>query len=342
MVDRIRMALQIPNFTYPDTAPEQIFDRVVAAAVAAEEAGFDTVLVMDHFYQLPLLGPPDNEMLEAYPLLGALAARTERVRLGTLVSGVTYRNPAHLAKIVTTLDVISKGRALLGIGAGWFEPEHEGYGFEFPPIGQRLDRLEEALQIARAMFRGERPSHEGRYYRTHEALNVPAPIRPRGPGILVGGVGEKRTLRLVARYADESNWTCAPEEFPRKLEALEKHCAAVGRDRREIGVSWLATLMLGETTADAEAQREAFLRARGMEWSTLPAEVQDNISRMLLLGDPDTVGEFVQTKVRGAGLDGIVVNLPANGHDPEAVRLAAHTLSAALAGRGSARRSRAG
>lgn len=330
MAERIRMALQIPNFSYPDTPPERIFDRVVASAQAAEEAGFDAVLVMDHFYQLPMLGPPDAEMLEAYPLLGALAARTQRVRLGTLVSGNTYRNPAHLAKLVTTLDVLSKGRALCGIGAGWFEPEHVGYGFDFPPIGERLDRLDEALQIARAMFRGERPTFEGRFYRTQEALNVPAPLRPGGPGILVGGTGERRTLRLVAKYADESNWTCSPDEFPRKLEVLEKHCAEVGRDRREIGVSWLGSLVLGETTARAEALRDSLLRGRGMEWSTLPQPLRDNISRVLLLGDPDTVGEFVQTRVRGAGLDGIVVNLPASGHEPEAVHLAARTLSAAL------------
>ncbi len=243
----IRMALQIPNFTYPDTPADRLFERVVASAQAAEASGFDAVLVMDHFYQLPMLGPPENEMLEAYALLGGLAARTERVRLGTLVSGNTYRNPAHLAKIVTTLDVVSRGRALLGIGAGWFEPEHQGYGFEFPPIRERLDRLEEALQIARAMFRGERPSLKGRYYVTQSALNVPAPVQPGGPGILVGGTGERRTLRLVARYADESNWTCSPDEFPRKMEALEKHCAEAGRDRSEIGVSWLGSMMLAET-----------------------------------------------------------------------------------------------
>jgi F420-dependent oxidoreductase-like protein len=238
MAPRIRMALQIPNFTYPDTPPEALFERVAASARAAEEAGFDTVLVMDHFYQLPALGPPENEMLEAYSLLGALATCTERVRLGTLVSGNTYRNPAQLAKIVTTLDVISKGRALLGIGAGWFEPEHEGYGFTFPPIGERLSRLEEALQIARGMFRGERPTLEGRYYQTREALNCPAPIQPGGPGILIGGSGEKRTLRLVAQYADESNWTCAPEEFPRKLEAsrqaLRRGRPRAQRDRRQL------------------------------------------------------------------------------------------------------------
>ena len=331
MTARIRMALQIPNFSYPRTPPAALFERVAGIAREAEAAGFDAVLVMDHFYQLPMLGPPENEMLEAYPLLGALATQTSRVRLGTLVSGNTYRNPAHLAKIVTTLDVVSRGRALFGIGAGWFEPEHQGYGFEFPPLGERLARLEEALEIARGMLRGERPSFEGRYYRTQAALNVPAPVQPGGPGILIGGTGEKRTLRLVARYADESNWTCSPDEFPRKLEALEKHCAAVGRDRREIGVSWLGSLIVGETTQAAERARDAFLRTRGMEWSALPQALQERIASALVLGDPDTVGEFVRTRIIGQGLDGIVVNLPANAHEPGAVDLAARTLERVLA-----------
>lgn len=330
MADRIRMGLQIPSFTYPDTTPDQIFDRVVASAQAAEEVGFDAVLVMDHFYQLPMLGPPDAEMLEAYPLLGALAARTQRVRLGTLVSGNTYRNPAHLAKLVTTLDVLSKGRALCGIGAGWFEPEHVGYGFDFPPLRERFGRLEEALQIARAMFRGERPTFKGRYYRTQEAINSPPPVRSGGPGVLIGGAGEKRTLRLVAKYGDESNWPCRPEEFPRKMEALERHCTEVGRSRDEIGVSWLGSLVVGETTADAEAQRDSFLRMRGMDWSTLPEHVRESISRALVLGDPDTVGEFIKTRILDAGLDGIIVNLPAGGHEPENVRRAGRTLSSVL------------
>src|SRR5258705_958373 len=165
----IRMALQIPNFTYPDTPPSALFERISASAREAESAGFDAVLVMDHFYQLPMLGPKHHEMLEAYPLLGALAAQTSRVRLGTLVSGNTYRNPAHLAKIVTTLDVVSRGRAILGIGAGWFEPEHQGYGFDFPPIGERLSRLDQALQIISPMLRGRRPGPEGRCHRTHHS-----------------------------------------------------------------------------------------------------------------------------------------------------------------------------
>src|SRR5215469_14246081 len=199
----MRFGLQIPNFTVG--APGALFDEVLDRTRAAEEAGYDSVWVMDHFYQLPPMGGPSQPMLDAYTLLGAIAARTSRVRLGALVTGVTYRNPAHLAKIVTTLDVISNGRAILGIGAAWYDVEHEGLGFDFPPAGERLDRLEEALQICRGMFAGANPTFDGTYYRTHEAHNVPLPVQPGGPPILVGGGGEKRTLRLVAQYADMCN-----------------------------------------------------------------------------------------------------------------------------------------
>src|SRR5215211_6170210 len=152
----IRCALQIPNFTYPGVGPDELFERVSDIAVTAEHAGFDTILVMDHFYQLPMLGAPDEYMLEGYMLLSALAARTESVQLATLVTGNTYRNPPHLAKIITALDVVSKGRAVLGIGCGWFEEEHTAYGFHFGTFGERFDRLEEALQIIKPMLAGER------------------------------------------------------------------------------------------------------------------------------------------------------------------------------------------
>src|SRR5260221_6652645 len=167
---------QIPGFRHAGAADGEMFDRTLAHALAAEQSGFESVWVMDHFWQLPALGGPDEPILEAYPLLGALAARTERVQLGTLVTGVTYRNPAMLAKMVTTLDVISKGRAMLGIGAAWNDSEHAGYGFEFPPIGERMDRLEEAVTIIRKMFKEERPSFEGKHFRIDQALNVPRPI----------------------------------------------------------------------------------------------------------------------------------------------------------------------
>jgi alkanesulfonate monooxygenase SsuD/methylene tetrahydromethanopterin reductase-like flavin-dependent oxidoreductase (luciferase family) len=156
-----RFGLQIPSFTYPGVPDSELFDRVSAIAVAAEESGFDSVWVMDHFYQIRGVGDRTEPMLEAYSLLSALAARTERAKLGTMVTGVTYRNPALLAKIVTTLDVISSGRAMLGIGAAWNEEEHRGYGFPFPPVKERMDRLEEALQICRAMFTEEAPSFTG-------------------------------------------------------------------------------------------------------------------------------------------------------------------------------------
>jgi F420-dependent oxidoreductase-like protein len=325
-----RLGLQIPNFTYPGVDPEDLFERVAAQAAHAETVGFDTVLVMDHFYQLPMLGPPENEMLEAYTLLGALAARTRSARLSALVTGNTYRNPAMLAKQVTTLDVISGGRAMLGIGAGWFEPEHIGYGFDFPPLGERLSRLAEALEIIAPMLRGERPTRKGRFYRVEQAINSPPPLTKGGPPILIGGNGEKRTLRLVARFADESNLTCNPDEIPRKLEALERHCGEVGRDRSEIGVSWLGSLVIGRTREEAEGLRNEFLARRGMNWDSLPAQVQENIDRMLVIGDPDEVGERLQRRVLGPGLDGIIVNLPVNGWKLEAVSMAAETLKKVL------------
>ena len=193
--------LQIPGFAHGGAPTAEMFDRTLEHTLAAERSGFASVWVMDHFYQLPPLGGPDAPILEAYTLLGALAARTNRVTLGTLVTGVTYRNPALLAKIITTLDVISHGRAVLGIGAAWYDVEHDGLGFTYPSDRERLDRLEEAVQICRAMLLDERPSFNGKHYSVNDARNVPAPIQARVP-IMIGGGGEKRTLKLVAQYAD--------------------------------------------------------------------------------------------------------------------------------------------
>ena len=248
----------MPNFTFPDTPPERLFDRVATMTQAAESAGFDFVTVMDHFYQIGPVGPETEPMLEAYATLSGLAARTERVRLSTLVTGVTYRNPALLAKTATTLDIISKGRAIMGIGAAWNESEHVGYGFEFPPVRERMDRLDEALTILRLMFTEQRPSFEGRYYRIARALNEPRPIQPGGPKILVGGGGEKRTLRLAARHADMTHWFVASvDEFKRKSSVFEEHCRAEGRDPsrvvRTIGAP--LTLVLDEQQAREMSQR---------------------------------------------------------------------------------------
>src|SRR3989475_9614530 len=249
----LRLGLQIPNFTYPGVPDGELFDRVADIAVTAEQAGFDSIWVMDHLYQIPNVGQRTEPMLESYTLLGGIAARTSRAMLGTMVTGVTYRNPALLAKEVTTLDIVSSGRAILGIGAAWNEDEHRGYGYDFPPVGERISRLEEALQICRAMFREEAPTFEGRYYRIHGALNFPKPIQPTGPPIMIGGGGEQRTLKLVAQYADMSNIFGDQTMVRHKLDVLERHCDAAGRDPNTIIKTRLGSLIIRES--DAEAQR---------------------------------------------------------------------------------------
>lgn len=325
----IKVGFQIPNFTYPGVSHAALFERVVAVAQAAEGAGADTVMVMDHFYQLPLLGPPEHEMLEAYTLLGALAARTSTVKLGTLVTGVTYRNPALLAKIVTTLDVISSGRAFLGIGAAWFDVEHDGLGVDFPPVKERFERLEEALHICRAMFRDERPTIDGKHYRVHGAINSPQPVTPGGPPIMIGGQGEKKTLRLMAEHAEMANFTAGFDELPRKLEVLAGHCADVGRDPATINKTPLASCVVGATMEEAVAGRNEFLRARGLDFEALDEATQKAVAARLLVGDADSVGEQVRGLI-DLGLDGVTVNLPWNGHDPEAVAHTVATLVAAV------------
>jgi F420-dependent oxidoreductase-like protein len=225
----------MPSYSFPEVPPADLFAHVTRMTLAAEAAGFDLVTVMDHFYQIGGVGPETEPMMEAYTTLAALAARTERVRLGTLVTGVTYRNPALLAKMVTAIDVISGGRAVLGIGAAWNADEHAGYGIDFPAVRERMDRLDEALSIARLMFTEDRPSFRGRYYHIDRALNSPRPLQPGGPRILVGGGGEKRTLLLAAKHADLTHWSVSSvAEFRHKSEVLEQHCEMVGRNPAEI------------------------------------------------------------------------------------------------------------
>ncbi len=323
----IRLGYQIPYFNYEGVDRVDLFENVAAQATTAEASGFDTVLVMDHFYQLPMIGQPDDWMLECYALLSALAARTSTIRLSSLVSGNTYRNPAMLAKIVTTLDIISKGRAICGIGCGWFEHEHSSLGFEFGTFSQRFDKLDEALRIIAAMFRDERPTMVGEYYNVHDAINQPRPVQPGGVPILIGGSGEKRTLRLVAQYAQESNLTCSPAEIPRKMEALEAHCTALGRDRSEIEVSWLGSLLLAPDADAAIVLRDEFFRRRGVDWDTLDDHSRADLSARMLIGDPESVAEQVQTKLIDRGIDGLTLNMIANGHDLDMLALAGETLA---------------
>jgi len=312
-----RFGLQIPSFAYPAVPDARLFDTVAGIALTAEEAGFDSVWVMDHFYQIGQVGPRTDPMLEAYTVLGGLAARTARVSLGAMVTGVTYRNPALLAKAVTTLDIVSGGRAILGIGAAWNDDEHKGYGFEFPPVGERMARLEEALQICRAMFSEEAPSFSGRYYAVHEALNSPRPIRPDGIPILAGGSGERRTLCLVARYADACNLFGDLATIRHKLDVLERHCEEVGRDPATITKTRLGAMVIDASAADAERKGQAMAHARGMS--------EELYRGYVVAGDPDAVREQVAAYLE-AGLDGMVFNMP-DAHDLDAVRLAGETLS---------------
>src|SRR3954467_2869125 len=233
----LAFGLQLPRFDFPGH-PGATRDALASAARAAEEAGFTSLWVMDHFLQIPQVGREWEDMLDSYTTLGYLAGVTERIRLGTMVTGITYRNVAHLAKIVATLDVVSGGRAMCGLGAAWFEREHRLYGWEFPPLRERLDRLEDALQLLPLMWGPGSPRFEGKTTVVEEATCYPRPLQERVP-ILVGGSGEKRTLRLVARYADACNFFGDAEQVRHKLRVLHEHCAAVERDPGEINVTHL-------------------------------------------------------------------------------------------------------
>jgi F420-dependent oxidoreductase-like protein len=228
--------LHVPRFDWAGE-PATIGAGVTDLAQRAEAIGIKTLSFMDHFFQMDWMAPAEDPMLEGYTALGFVAGRTERLRLRLLVTGVTYRPPGLLAKTVTTLDVVSGGRAELGIGAAWYEREHLGLGVPFPGTAERFERLEEALQICLQMWSDDDGAYEGRHYRLEETLCRPAPVsRPR-PRILIGGGGERKTLRLVAQYADACNLMGTPDEVAHKIDVLRRHCDAVGRDPAEIEVT---------------------------------------------------------------------------------------------------------
>jgi F420-dependent oxidoreductase-like protein len=228
----VKIGLQIPDFTTPG-GPARLGADLATVAAVADDAGFSYLAVMDHFFQIGAVGSAEQEMLEAYTTLGYLAGHTSRARLLTLVTGVTYRHPGILAKIVTTLDVLSGGRGMLGIGAAWNDEESRGLGIPFPPVAERFERLEETLQICLQMFRGDETPYQGRHYQLERPLNSPRPLSQPHPPILIGGSGERKTLRLVARYAQACNLFPGPD-LARKLDVLRAHCEAEGRDYGEI------------------------------------------------------------------------------------------------------------
>jgi F420-dependent oxidoreductase-like protein len=230
----LKLAIHNPSFTYPG-GPENIAPVLAATARAAEDGGADQFTLMDHWFQIAPIGPPEQEMLEGYSGLAFIAAHTERMRLGLLVTGVTYRHPGLLAKTVTTLDVLSGGRAQLGIGAAWFEEEHDALGVPYPPIAERFERLEEAIQICFQMWSDDDGPYEGKHYQLGETMCSPRPVQEPRPTLLIGGSGEKKTLRLVAKYADACNlFGGEPAEIEHKLDVLKGHCENEGRDYGEI------------------------------------------------------------------------------------------------------------
>jgi F420-dependent oxidoreductase-like protein len=311
----ITLSLHVPNFNYPGVPPEAIFEKLVEIATTAESSGFSGLTVMDHLHQIPGIGPRTNHMFEGNVMLGALAGRTSRLNLGLLVGGVMYRNPALLAKMTTSLDVISGGRAILGLGAAWFEEEHRAYGFDFPPLRERFEHLEDALQIARLMFTEDEPSFTGKHHSISNVLNNPRPLRGDIP-IMVGGSGERKTLRLVAKYADACNVFGDVEQVKHLMGVLDGHCADVGRDPSEITRTRMAPVFIDPDDAAARRKFEA-------------SGTDPRRAAMALAGGPERIAEGVQ-KLRDAGIEGLTISLP-DVHDIGLVRLAGETIAPLVA-----------
>lgn len=320
----IRLGYQIPNFSYPGGDPARIFPIVQQQAREAEASGFDSVFVMDHFYQLPGLGTPDQPMLEAYTLLGALASSTEKIQLSTLVSGNTYRNPTLLAKAATTLDVVSGGRGVLAIGAGWFELEHQQLGYEFGTFTERFKKMEEALSIVRPMLRGQRPTVNGTYYRTETAMNEPR-VRDTMP-ILIGGSGEKKTFKYAAQYADHLNLICDSSLLASKLDALAQRCAENDRDRATLETSYLAFVIMDEDGDKARAMHRNMLLPSGIDIDAVDEETRRKVTDRQFSGSPDEVAQQLKERVLDPGVDGLIINMVANGHVPGVVEMAGKAL----------------
>jgi F420-dependent oxidoreductase-like protein len=271
----MRLGLQVSYFSWPD-APASIGPTFGRIARDAEAAGVTSLWVMDHFFQIGGIGPPELEMLEAYTALGFAAGQTSRIELGTLVTGVTYRHPGVLLKTVTTLDVLSGGRAWLGIGAAWNEEEHLGLGVPYPPLRERFERLEETLQIAQRMWGGDEAPYVGKHFTLERPLNSPPAVRQPRPPILIGGMGEQKTLRLVAAYADACNFfDVGAERLAAKCDVLRGHCESLGRDYAEIQKTVLKRVNLSRNGTD---------RAPSGESTVTVAEAVDQLGSLAEVG----------------------------------------------------------
>jgi F420-dependent oxidoreductase-like protein len=320
---RPRFGLQIPTFDFPEVPTDRLFETVIRIAQKAEVSGFDSVWVHDHLHQSPWSGAQTDPILEAYALLGAIAAGTSGVAIGSMVTPATTRNPALIAKMVTTLDVISGGRAVLGLGAGNHPDEHRGYGMAFPAPRVRLEMLEEAVLISRAMFTQAETNFDGLHFRLEGALNIPQPLQDGGPPILVGGGGERRTLRIAAEHADMCAFFGNVDTIRHKIEVLERQCDSIGRDQGSIAKTRLGALVIAPTQHQAEAIAEEMRAARAMG---------DQAFAEAIIGDPDRVSQQALAYL-DAGVDGLFFNMH-DAHNLEHVELAGATLSALFEERG--------
>lgn len=315
-----KVGFQFASYAFLDVPDARLFEHVVAVALTAERSGFDSLWVMDHVHQIATVGDRADPILEAYTTLAGLAAVTVSARLGVLVSPVGFRNPALLAKMVTGIDVMSKGRAVLGLGAGWHGEEYEAYGMPFPPLPQRMRELHDALRICRAMFTEHAPSYRGKEFHIDCAMNVPQPLTPAGPPILVGGSGEKTTIPMIARYADGCNFFGGPATVRRKIDVLRRACDAADRDPATITKTWLGTALI----ADSERELHQLTEELGRLLGVRPRAVR----ALALCGTPDEVTEQVQA-YRACGIDAVIVNMD-DAHDLERVARTGSVLSEAM------------
>jgi F420-dependent oxidoreductase-like protein len=316
----ITLDLHLPSFNYPDTPPERLFNKLTEIAQTAEGSGFSSLTVMDHLHQIRGVGPRENYMLEGNTILAGLAPVTSTITLGTLVGGVIYRNPALLAKLTTTLDIISGGRAIFGIGAAWNEEESNAYDIPFPSLKERFERLEDTLNIARLMFTQPEATYEGRHHSVRGALNNPKPLRGDIP-IMIGGSGERKTLRMVAQYADACNIFGDVERAKHLMGVLERHCEDVGRDPAEITKTRNGVFVAARTDEELQRKLQALRDAGYPEERLAPG--------LAMIGTPDQLAEQAQA-FKDAGLNGLTGSIP-DVHDLEAVRMVGEAIGPVFA-----------
>lgn len=300
-MNEIKFGLQQPEYNFK---PETTFDNLKNIIQTAESNGFESFWVMDHLMQIPYLDPESKApMLEAWVVLSNLAGVTKKIKLGTLVTCASYRNPAHLAKIGATLDVLSGGRVIMGIGAGWFEKEYISYGYSFPKYRERVEMLSEAVQIMKKMWTEESPSFEGKYFRIKDAICNPKPLQKPYPRILIGG-GGLETLKVVAEHADMCNFFGKPDEIMKKIETVEKYCSEIGRDPDEITVSKIGGVII----AESEDELKSILKTK-IRPGIRPGFSPEQLEGWLILGTPEQVKEKLQ-KFIDVGVTYFILNFP--------------------------------